>query len=95
VRNEPYVMLDPTAETAPTVRQRVAPPKTLAGATIGLLSITKERSDEFLDTVERRLAERGLNVLRFRKATYTKPAADSVIQDIVEKCDVVVEGLAD
>jgi hypothetical protein len=34
-------------------------------------------------------------VLRFRKATYTKPAAESVIQDIVAQCDVVVEGLAD
>ena len=56
MRNEPYVMLDPTAESAPAVRQRVAPPETLADATIGLLSITKERSDEFLDTVERRLA---------------------------------------
>lgn len=95
MRNEPYVMLDPTAESAPAVRQRVAPPQTLADATIGLLSITKERSDEFLDTVERRLAERGLKVLRFRKATYTKPASESVIQDIVETCDVVVEGLAD
>jgi hypothetical protein len=95
MRNEPYVMLDPTAESAPAIRQRVPPPESLADATIGLLSITKERSDEFLDTVEKRLAERGLTVLRFRKATYTKPAAEAVIQDIVEQCDVVVEGLAD
>ena len=95
MRNEPYVMLDPTAESAPALRQRVAPPETLADATIGLLSITKERSDEFLDTVEWRLAERGLTVLRFRKPTYTKPAPEAVIQDIVAQCDVVVEGLAD
>lgn len=95
MKNDPYVMLDPTAEAAPATRERVPALESLAGAKIGLLSITKERSDEFLDTVEARLAERGLTVLRFRKLTHTKPAPEAVIQDIVEHCDVVVEGLAD
>ena len=67
----------------------------LAGATIGLLSISKERSAEFLDTLEARLAARGLEVLRFAKPTHTKPAPESVLADIVERCDVVVEALAD
>ena len=95
MRNEPYVMLDPTAETAPALRQRTPPPETLANATIGLLSISKERSEEFLDTIEQRLTDRGLKVLRFGKPTHTKPAPEAVIQDIVAQCDVVVEGLAD
>ncbi len=95
IRNEPYLMRDPTAETAPEMRERIPPPETLDGATIGLLSISKERSWEFLDSVEGLLAERGLNVLRFEKPTHTKPAPEAVLQDIVERCDVVVEGLAD
>lgn len=95
MKNDPYVMLDPTAEAAPVSRERVLPPESLAGAKIGLLSITKERSDEFLDTLETRLTERGLTVLRFRKLSHTKPAPEAVIQDIVEHCDVIVEGLAD
>jgi len=95
IRNEPYLMRDPTAETAPTMRERVPPPADLKAATIGLLCISKERSEEFLDRVEMRLAEHGLNVLRFAKPTHTKPAPVNVIQDIVERCDVVVEGLAD
>ena len=95
MRNEPYTMRDPTAELSPVVRERRAPPKNLDGATIGLFSISKERSDEFFETVGARLIERGLNVLRFNKPTYTKPAPDPVIQDIVARCDVVVEGLAD
>ncbi len=95
MKNDPYVMLDPTAEAAPASRERVPPPESLAGAKIGLLSITKERSDEFLDTLETRLVERGLTVLRFRKLSHTKPAPEAVIQDIVEHCDVIVEGLAD
>ena len=88
MRNDPYVMLDPTAELSPAVRERVPPPQVLAEAAIGLLSIKKERSDEFLDTLEQRLTERGLKVLRFAKPTYTKPAPEAVIQDIVERCDV-------
>jgi hypothetical protein len=90
-----YVMRDPTAETAAVQRARIEPPLDLSKATIGLLSISKERSSEFLDSIEKRLGARGLTVLRFAKATHTKPAAESVIQDIVERCDVVVEALAD
>lgn len=93
--NENYSMRDPTAETAAAMRERVPPPADLAGATIGLLSIAKERSSEFLDTLEARLAARGLEVLRFAKPTHTKPAPESVLADIVERCDVVVEALAD
>ena len=92
---EKYVMRDPTANTASEMRERLKPPADLSKATIGLLSISKERSSEFLDTVERRLAARGLEVLRFAKPTHTKPAPERVLQEIVERCDVVVEALAD
>ena len=76
-------------------RARLAPPASLKGATIGLLSISKERSHEFLDQVARRLNEQGLTVLRFQKPTHTKPAPEDVLQGIIERCDIVVEGLAD
>ena len=91
----PYQMLDPTAELSPQRRPRRAPPASLANLTIGLLSISKERSNEFLDTVERRLKERGLSVARFMKPTHTKPAPEPIVQEIVERCGVVVVGLAD
>ena len=90
-----YTMRDPTAETAAAMRERVTPPADLEKATIGLLSISKERSAEFLDALEARLAARGLEVLRFAKPTHTKPAPENVLADIVERCDVVVEALAD
>lgn len=95
MRNEPYTMRDPTAELSPVMRERIAPPASLAGKTVGLLSISKERSDEFLDSVATALAARGISVERFRKPTHTKPAPESVIEALVERCDVVVEGLAD
>jgi hypothetical protein len=90
-----YQMLDPTAELSSEQRARRAPPVNLDGATIGLMSISKERSREFLDTVERRLAARGLRIARFEKPTHTKPAPETVVQAIVERCAVVVVGLAD
>ncbi len=90
-----YLMRDPTAGTALAMRERRAPPQDLAKATIGLLSISKERSDEFLDALEKLLAARDLKVLRFAKPTHTKPAPERVLQDVVERCDVVVEALAD
>lgn len=92
---EAYSMRDPTMEIAAAQRARLAPPTDLSRATIGLLCISKERSEEFLDTIEAHLATRGLNVLRFAKPTHTKPAPEAVIQDIVERCDVVIEALAD
>lgn len=95
MRNEPYVMRDPTAELSALVRERVAPPADLAKATIGLLSISKERSNEFLDTVAARLQARGLTVRRYEKPSYTKPAPAALLQDIVEQCQVAVVGLAD
>ena len=95
MNNEPYTMRDPTAELSPVTRSRLDPPKNLDGATIGLLSISKERSDEFLDTVAARLTEQGHKVIRFKKPTHTKPAPEAILQDIVSQCTVVVEGLAD
>jgi len=92
---QPYVMRDPTAELSSLMRERVAPPADLSHATIGLLSISKERSSEFLDTVAARLEARGLAVRRFEKPTYTKPAPEALVQDLVQSCDVVVVGLAD
>ena len=88
-------MRDPTAETSNLQRERIKPSVTLSNAKIGLLCISKERSEEFLDNVELQLNARGLEVLRFAKPPHTKPAPESVLQDIVESCDVVVEGLAD
>ena len=88
-------MRDPTAETEAVERNRIPPKTDLSNATSGLLSISKERSAEFLDSVEKLLAGQGHTVLRFEKPTHTKPAPEGMLQDIVECCDVVVEGLAD
>lgn len=90
-----YTMYDPTSETTALRRERLTAPAVLTGARIGLLSISKERSDEFLNQVALRLTERGHDVRRFRKPTHTKPAPEDVLQDVVAGCDVVAIALAD
>ena len=49
----------------------------------------------FLDRVEARLRERGADVVRYRKPTFTKPAPPDLRQEIAVHCDAVVEALAD
>lgn len=90
-----FTMRDPTAEAAPVQRERLTPPKSLDGLTIGLLDIGKVRSDEFLDSIDRLLTARGHQVRRYAKPTNAKPAPVAVVQSIATECDVVVEALAD
>ena len=89
------VVLDPTSEQAPAARQRTNRPASLEGMRVGLLDISKARGDVFLNRLEERLRERGLEVQRFRKPTFTKPAPADLRYEISTKCDVVIEALAD
>jgi len=88
-------LLDPTSERVPTERARAPRLSTLEGKTIGLLDIAKARGDIFLDQLESRLSERGANVIRYSKPTFTKPAPIDLRHEIASQCDAVVEALAD
>ena len=88
-------LLDPTGERQPSSRRRVARPASLRGLTVGLLDISKPRGDVFLDRMEELLADRGVEVLRFRKPTFTKPAPADLRQEVAARCEAVVEALAD
>jgi hypothetical protein len=89
------VLLDPTDERSPAIRERVARLDTLEGKTVGLLDISKPRGDLFLDPIEARLRDRGAEVLRFVKPTFTKPAPADLRHEIATRCDAVIEALAD
>jgi len=89
------ILLDPTAERAPSARPRLARPATLDGMTVGLLDISKARGNVFLDRVDERLAALGIAVKRYRKPTFTRIAPTPLKQQIASECQVVVEGLAD
>jgi hypothetical protein len=86
---------DPTAERTPIKRARKKPPQSLEGRTIALFDIGKTRSDEFLDRVEARLAERRLKVKRYAKPTNAKVAPAAVIDRVASEADVVLIALSD
>lgn len=92
---ENVILLDPTAESTPAKRERVLPPSSLDGLTIGLLDIGKARGNVFLDQLEVGMVARGLNVRRYAKPTNTKVAPVAVVQAIATECDIVVEALSD
>ena len=86
-------ILDPTSERQPAELPLAA---ALQGeATIALLNINKPRGDVFLDELERLLTERGHRIERTQKPTFTKTAPADVRAEIAERCDAVIEALAD
>ena len=89
------ILHDPTSESTPTTRPRRTPPRSLEGLTVGLFDIGKSRADEFLAYLEAGLHARGVATRRFAKPTNAKPATATILAEIVEGADVVVEALAD
>lgn len=93
--NSDRTLLDPTAEAGPAERRPLPRLDGLAGATVGLLDISKPRGREFLDEVERRLTALGATVLRYTKPTFARVAPTALTQRISLECDAVIEALAD
>ncbi len=89
-------ILDPTDERVPVNREPTRRPEHVTG-TVGLLDISKPRGNVLLDRLAEQLAERLPNVelKRYRKPTFAKPAPDDLRRQIVEECGFVIEALAD
>lgn len=88
-------MRDPTAETTALKRPRLKPPASLAGLTVALFDIGKTRTEEFLNRVEQRFAERGIRVTRCGKPTNAKVATPEILQKVEDEADLVLIGLSD
>ena len=89
------ILMDPTAELSPAVRERLPRPDRLDGQRVGLLDISKARGDIFLDRLAELLQQNGVSVNRYKKPTFARIAPIELKQKIVSECDVVIEGLAD
>lgn len=89
-------ILDPTDERVPIARSITPRPEAITG-NVALLDISKPRGNVLLDRLEQRLAERlpGVSVNRYAKPTFTKPAPETLRQDIKAANDFVIEALAD
>lgn len=88
-------VLDPTGELEEIGRELAARLPAGRATTIALVDIRKPRGDVFLDALELELSERGHTVLREAKPTFTRPAPPDLRRDIAERCEAVIEALAD
>jgi hypothetical protein len=88
-------ILDPTAEREGAERPLASRLAAGSRARIALVDIRKPRGDVFLDELEALLAADGHQIERTAKPTFTKPAPQDVRREIAERCDAVIEALAD
>lgn len=90
------VILDPTDEREPISRPLATRHGKLDGA-LAIVDISKSRGDVFCDELHHLVAGRlpGLEVVRLRKPTYTKPAPADLRAEVVARCTAVIQALAD
>ena len=89
-------ILDPTDERVPVKRELTPRPEHITG-TVGFLDISKPRGNVLLDRLEELFHERlpNVEVRRYAKPTFTKPAPEDLRRKIAEECGFVIEALAD
>ena len=86
---------DPTAETSPTRRARLAPPPSFDGRSVALMDIGKARGAEFIDRLEGHFKKAGITTRRYRKPTNTKVAPTDLLQKIAAENQLAVIALSD
>ena len=90
-------LLDPTSQGDASAKFLSPRLESLDGKVMGLLNITKNGSDIFLDRIAELMQERFdlAEVIHVKKPTFTRPAPTELLVDLAEQVDFVIEGLAD
>jgi hypothetical protein len=86
---------DPTAESSPVRRPRLAPPSSIDGRTVALMDIGKSRGAEFIDRLEGHFKKAGIATKRYAKPTNTKVAPTALMQQIAAEAQLAVIALSD
>jgi hypothetical protein len=89
-------IVDPTDERVPIRRTLAKRSGTITGS-VALLDISKPRGDVLIDQLAARLREEmpGVEIRRYKKPTFTKPAHEELRRQIAKESDFVIEALAD
>ena len=89
-------IVDPTDERVPIRRTLAKRSGTITGS-VALLDISKPRGDVLIDQLAARLREEmpGVEIRRYKKPTFTKPAPEELRRQIAKEIDFVIEALAD
>lgn len=90
-------LYNPTVAPAKSTATLAARLPDLQGKTIGLLDISKAKGNFFLDRLAERLEEQfqPREIIRRMKPTFARPAPEETRQELAQKCDLIIEALAD
>lgn len=90
------LILDPTGGVTTASAQLAPRPESLAGLVVGYLDNGKPNSDRLLDLLSERLRAEGVReVVRARKGSIGRLAEPEIIDELTERCDVVITGVGD
>jgi hypothetical protein len=89
-------ILDPTNEAVPLERKITPRPDVIKGK-VAFLDISKPRGNVLLDRLQEAFEQRlpQVEITRYTKPTFSKPAPDALRAEINAANDFVVEALAD
>jgi hypothetical protein len=90
--SEKLPWIDPTAGGGKAKIATAPRPMDLAGKVVGLLDNTKEQGDVILKTIGDALREQHgvARVVIKRKEHYSKPAVDSIIDEMAQEVEVAI-----
>lgn len=90
-------VLDPTVQPIPAEGVVADRPETLDGKVIGLLANGKLNSEEILALTQEVLADRYefKGVVARNKRNASRPCPEEIIDELVDKCDVVITSSGD
>ena len=91
------VLLDPTVEALPDNTNMAPRLLDLNGKVLGLLANGKRNSDALLDAVVSLLQDtyEVKEVVRLNKRDVSRPAPQSIVDEMVGKCDAVITAIGD
>jgi hypothetical protein len=95
--NDYVSILDPTAPAREQGRARVTGLQSLKGKVVGFIDNSKPNFNHLADDLGELLVTRyGVAaVVKHRKRAASMPASVEVMQDVKEKCDLVITGSGD
>jgi hypothetical protein len=95
--NDYVSILEPTAPAPEQRRARVTGLQSLQGKVVGFIDNSKPNFNHLADDIGELLVTRHgvAAVVKHRKRAASMPASAEVMQDIKEKCDLVITGSGD
>ena len=92
-----FKILDPTVEALPDSTDLVPRPNDLNGKVVGLLSNSKRNADNLLDAIHSLLEDtyEFKGVVRLNKGDASRPAPKHIMEELLEKCDLVITATGD